>query len=124
MTRGLVRDVRTACTKKHRLAMLLGALIGGFVPVAIFFTAHHGGFVWQSESGGLVAGGLLYSVQTVYQWARQAFGQALKSVGFVVLLEGVMVTTHIGWLAVTALVYLVVINGVSAGVTISLGSKT
>lgn len=119
---GVVSQVRRAFAARNRLATLVGFLLGGFVPIAIYFVAHYeAGPLSLSGAWGLVGGGLVYSAQTVFQWARQAFTSALKSAGFCVLLEGVMVTSHERWLAVAALCYLVAINGVATGVILSLG---
>jgi hypothetical protein len=49
----------------------------------------------------------------MYGWGKLAFLQRSKAIGFVLLLEGTMVTSHTHWLAVTALVYLCAINGVA-----------
>lgn len=122
---GVVQQVKKACQRKNRLATVIGFLIGGFVPFAIYFTAHKAGFAWanaaHSSAPTLVFGGLIYSAQTIYQWAKMAFDNALKSVGFCVLLEGVMVTSQIHWLAIVALCYLVAINGIATGCVLSLG---
>lgn len=119
----LVAQVKRACASKNRLATLLGFLLGGFVPVAIYFTAHRATFAWglASPAPGLVLGGLVYSAQTVFQWGKLAFHNALKATGFCVLIEGVMVTSQIHWLSIAALIYLVCINGIATGVTISIG---
>jgi hypothetical protein len=124
MSRGVVRDVRTALARKHRLAMLIGLVFGGFVPVAIYVTSHHQGFDWRSQAGAVASAGLLYSVQTVYATARQVFGQAVKAAGFVFMLEGVMVTTQVVWLGAVALGLLVVVNALSAGVNVAFGSSS
>ena len=42
----------------------------------------------------IVAGGLLYSAKTVYAWGKLAFHTAAKALGFVVLLEGVMILSQ------------------------------
>lgn len=123
---GVVQQVKRACVKRNRLATLIGFLLGGFVPVAIYVISHReaGALAWTAASAGpwsLIAGGLLYSAQTVYQWAKLAFQNAAKSLGFCVLIEGVMVTSHTHWLALAALCYLIVINGVATGCTLSLG---
>ncbi len=121
---GVIQSLRLAWRPKKRLAMAFGFLISGIIPVAIFVTAHQGTKMldgWApTAQGSLVLGGLLYSAQTVFAWARQAFGQALKSAGFVVLLEGVMVTSSVRWLALVCLGYLVVINGIAAGCQLAL----
>jgi hypothetical protein len=110
----------------NRLATLIGFLLGGFVPLACYWLAHYEHAAWSEQGGralGLVTGGLMYSAVTVFQWAKQAFVSAFKSVGFCVLVEGVMITSTTLWLSVAALCYLVVINGVATGVTLSIGKK-
>jgi hypothetical protein len=67
----------------------------------------------MSGPWALVTGGLVYSAKTVFEWARLAFTSAFKSVGFVVLLEGFMVTSTSRWLALAALGYQIAINGVA-----------
>lgn len=64
----------------------------------------------------MVVGGLVFSAKTVYEWTRTAFHCRYKAVGFVVLLEGVMVLASSQWLTIAALVYLIVINGIGTGV--------
>lgn len=124
---GVVQQVRIALKGRNRLPTLIGFLLGGFVPIACFWLAHHEHAAFTAEGGralGLVTGGLMYSAVTVFQWARQAFVSAFKSVGFCVLVEGVMITSHTAWLALAALGYLVVINGVATGVTLAIGRRT
>ncbi len=126
MTLGVVRQVTLAFRRKALLATLIGFLLGGFVPVACYVVAHREGASFDLAGGkslGLVIGGLAYSAKTVYEWSRLAFESAFKSIGFVVLLEGVMITSATPWLALTALGYLVVINGVATGCTLSLGAR-
>jgi hypothetical protein len=118
---GVVAQVKRAAQRRNLLATLIGCLLGGFVPLAIYVVSHAAAFTFTSGPAALVLGGLCYSAQTVYQWARLAFDNALKSVGFCVLLEGVMCTTHVHWLALLSLVYLIVINGVATGCNLSLG---
>jgi hypothetical protein len=119
----LVQQVRRAFARRSLLATLIGFLLGGFVPVAIYVVVHREGFDPTSAvpSTGLVLGGLCYSAQTVFQWARLAFTGVVKSLGFCVLLEGVMVASKTHWLGLAALLYLVAINGIATGCTISLG---
>jgi hypothetical protein len=121
---GVVEQVRVACRPKARLATFLGFLLGGFVPLASFEVAHYevdpSQALYAQLPVYLVAGGLLFSMVTVYAWAKLAFGAPVKALGFVVLLEGVMVTSHAGWLAVAALGYLVAINGIATGCALAL----
>jgi hypothetical protein len=125
-TRGVVQQVKLAFRHKALLATLIGFLLGGFVPVACYVIAHREGAAFDlagSKSLGLVVGGLAYSAKTVYEWSKLAFTSAVKSLGFVVLLEGVMITSHTVWLGMTALGYLIVINGIATGCTLSVGRR-
>jgi hypothetical protein len=87
------------------------------VPLACYVVAHReisaDAPLYLQRSLYLVLGGLAYSARTVWQWGAVAFRNAVKATGFVVLLEGVMVTSHVAWLGVAALVYLVAINGIA-----------
>jgi hypothetical protein len=121
-TSNVVHQVRLALKPRYRLATCLGFLLGGFVPLATFFVAHQLSTLeplYAQKGLYLVLGGLAYSARTVWQWGRMAFANAFKAAGFVVLLEGVMVTSHIVWLSVAALVYLIAINGVATGCNLS-----
>jgi VIT1/CCC1 family predicted Fe2+/Mn2+ transporter len=112
---GVVDQVREALKPKARLATFMGFLLGGLVPLASFVVAHHeldhGQPLWAQVALYIVIGGLVYSARTVYDWGKLAFRSGFKSLGFVVLLEGVMVTSSTGWLGLVALAYLIVING-------------
>jgi hypothetical protein len=121
---GVVEQVKQALKPKARLAACLGFLLGGFVPLASYVVAHFevdtNAPLYSQLSTLLVLGGLVFSARTVYDWARLAFNASGKALGFVVLAEGVMCTSHTPWLAVSALVYLVCINGIATGCTLSL----
>ncbi len=126
-TANAVEQVRVALRRRNRLATGLGFLLGGFVPFACFFVAHYelslAAPLYTQRALYLVLGGLAYSAKTVWQWGRIAFQNAFKAAGFVVLVEGVMVTSHIAWLSVAALVYLIVINGVATGCNLTSSSQ-
>ncbi len=125
MNQSIVSQVREAFSKKRRLASAAGLLLGGFVPLASFVLAHQEidrERLWSVPTA-LVAGGLLYSAKTVYAWGAIAFLSRLKSAGFVVLLEGVMIASQARWLSLTALAYLIIINGLATGCNLSLEGK-
>lgn len=118
--RGVLAQVKAAATNPW--SAILGALVGGFVPFGAYTLAHKavssGALTWARWA--LVLGALAFSAPTVYEWARQAFGtrrsDVIKSLGFVVLLEGVLLGAGhmgVGWLGAAALGYLVVINAVA-----------
>lgn len=116
---GIVEMVRCAFHKKHRLAMSAGFVLGGWIPITTYSIIH-----WQAQSMRLlwllVAGGLVYSALTVYQWAKLAFHQSLKAIGFAVLLEGAMTFVPDPWIGVPCLFLLVIINGLATGTTLAL----
>ncbi|MBI5252614.1 MAG: hypothetical protein HY912_24220 [Desulfomonile tiedjei] len=115
----IVEMVRCASHKKHRLAMIAGFVLGGWIPITTYSIIH-----WHVQSMPLlwllVAGGLVYSALTVYQWAKLAFHQSLKAIGFVVLLEGAMTFVPDPWIGVPCLFLLVIINGLATGTTLAL----
>jgi len=114
---GVIGQVRSAMG--NPVALFLGALFGGFVPVGSHHLAHY-------EARGfdiaalLVVGGLIYSAKTVYQWGKLAFECPWKAIGFVVLVEGIMVASKTPWLSFAALAYLVVINAMATGCQLAL----
>ncbi len=118
----VVADVRAALDNGNRLPALLGALLGGGMPVASYQTAHHdaAGNPWLWS---VVAGCLLFSSLTVYAWGRAAFGSPAKALGYVLCLEVVMTFSPTEWLAVLALLFLVGINAVATGATLALGER-
>lgn len=123
---GVVAQVREAFRPKNRLATTLGCLLGGFVPLASYVVSHHEldatAGLWQLPAL-LVLGGLAYSARTVYAWGCLAFGAPIKALGFVVLVEGVMVASRTPWLSAAALAYLICINGIATGCTLAVGGR-
>lgn len=97
-----------------KVAVVLGVVLGTFVPVAAFVTAHVqlGGNLWQ-PTGLLVLGALVYSAKTVFAWGRMAFGEGAKALGFCVLVEGVLLVSTVPWLSYAALVILAAINAIA-----------
>lgn len=74
-------------------------------------------------NGAYAGGGLLYSAPTVYQWMVRAVGSRVKALGFVVLLEGILVAVQSDLLAYAALALLVAINSVATATRLALGVK-
>ncbi len=122
----IVDQVKEAMKPKARLATFLGFLLGGFVPSASYIVAHHEldhtKPLYFQPGLLLVLGGLLYSAKTVYEWGVNAFSNKMKALGFVVLLEGVMILSSTPAIAVAALIYLAMINGIATGCNLSLKS--
>lgn len=109
----VIQQIKRAFLPGARLAAWVGLIIGGIIPVFTFTLAH---FDVQAHHWHwvLVLGGLIYSAETVFHWARAAFGHPSKALGFVVLLEGVLAFCTILSLAFTALMVLVFINAIAA----------
>ncbi len=105
----VVDQLRRAFSPGHRLGAVIGAGIGGFVPVASYEIVHvevlANPWLWA-----LVAGALLFSGLSVFRWASDAFASTWKGAGFVVLCEGAMVLSRNHWLGLSALGLLVLIN--------------
>jgi hypothetical protein len=120
---GLVEQVRRSVRKENRLSTLVGFVLGGFVPLASWTVAHYEVSTLWSLQALFVLGGLVYSAKTVYEWGTLAFENVWKSLGFVVLTEGIMVMSTTGWLNIAALSYLVAINGLATGVRLSLQER-
>jgi hypothetical protein len=119
-----VEKVKMASHKNKRLAFVLGAIAGGFVPVASYVTAHYqlndatgaGAFVaWL-----MVIGGLIYSALSVYDFGVNAFGSKFKAFGFVLLTELLLVFGTVKWVSIMGLLILIGINSVVAGVNLSM----
>ena len=116
-----------AFQRRNLVATVLGFVIGGVVPAATYLEAHHdidsAVPLYAQVPTFLVVGGLLFSAKTVFAWGALAFRDRWKAAGFVLLLEGVMVTSSVPLLPVVLLVILVAINGVATGCTLSLDRR-
>lgn len=124
---GVIAQIKRAFKRGNRLAASVGLLLGGFIPLAVYVTAHQetSGLTgtWQevARTWILVVCGLAYSGKSVFEWARLAFASVVKALGFVVLVEGISVTSSVHWLGIAALVYLIGINSVSTACKLSQG---
>lgn len=123
---GVVAQVRAALKPNARLATFLGFMLGGFVPLASYVVAHleidHENLFSPNNLVGalLVLGGLIFSARTVFAWAKLAFHNAGMAFGFVVLMEGVEIFARTHWLGIAALCYVMAIDGIACGCTLSL----
>jgi hypothetical protein len=121
---GVVDQVVLALRPSNRLATLLGFVLGGVVPIATYVEAHldldASRPLYEQVATFLVVGGLMFSGKTVFAWAERAFRDAWKAAGFVLLLEGVMITSNVPVLPLALLCILVAINGIATGCVLSL----
>jgi hypothetical protein len=124
-TPGVIEQFRVA--SNNPTALLAGCLLGGVVPFFTFWAAHYEldntKTLWTQPVMLLVLGGLIYSAKTVWQWGKLAFACPAKATGFVILVEGTMVTLHNPWITSMALGYLIVINAIATGCTLATGDK-
>lgn len=109
---GVLDQIAQATRPYNRLAFAVGALLGGFIPIASY-TICHRECATQPWLWVLVVAGFTYSAITVYQWSSVAFHHWAKAVGFVVLMEGVIFFSGTQWLSLVALAVLCLINGIS-----------
>lgn len=111
--------------KAHRRSaqQVIAGIAAGFLPVASYVIAHIEAqqanavlipYTNQPALYLLVLAALAYSAPTLATWAKRWAGSAWKAWSFTVLLEGVMVFSHIQPLSLTGLVLLVSINAVTA----------
>jgi hypothetical protein len=118
---GIVDEVVLALGPRDRIATAIGFVFGGSVPIATFLEAHRLDAhrpLYHQVGAYLVLGGLAYSAKTVFAWALRAFRDRVKAAGFVLLLEGVMITSHVPALPYVLLALLVAINGIATGCTL------
>lgn len=90
-------------------------------PITTYTLAHH---VWDPTAGFLqpatpfIAGGLLYSASTVYDWLNTTLKHRGKAIGFMVLIEGAMTFINLSALTLCLLALLVAINVVGTCTTL------
>jgi hypothetical protein len=109
----------------------VGAIVGGFVPVAVFVLSNHLGgpehdlvsaflvkekLLNNSIIAALILAGCVFSAKSVYGWGASAFvHDRWKAVGFCVLIEGVMVFSPVELLHWLAGTFLLAINAIATG---------
>lgn len=117
----VVDQVWLATRRDNIGATFGGFLVGGIVPLGTYLIAHYEVTAYTDPMALLILGGLMFSLITVYGWGKKAFNDSVtKALGFVVLIEGIMVFSNIAWLSVMCLVYLIAINGIATGVQLAL----
>lgn len=108
---------------RAKLSLAVGLVLGAFVPLATSTVVHTGHLVdFMDERFLLVSrwllvlGGLTVSAKTVYHWFLQTFrGDWSKALGYVLLIEGVLLLSPVPWLGHAALGLLIFINAFWAG---------
>lgn len=133
MTVSITEQIKRAFKKTNRLPFIIGALMGSYVPVAIFFLTQYtmgeshdiiAGCIEYPWLMGLIMGGCVFSAKSVFQWSRAAFAKdTVKACGFVILLEGCMVLAPILTLKIIAGMFLVLINAFATGSSVLLEKR-
>lgn len=112
---GVIEQVKLSL--RSPMAFTVGLVLGAFVPFATYSVSHAeidlSRPLWRQPAAYFVLGGLMFSAATVYGWGQKAFLQRTKALGFVLLMEGTMITSHTKGLALAALAYLCAINGIA-----------
>lgn len=106
-----------------------GSLVGALIPFSAYVVGHveidHtvAGWYWDPMMVP-VAGALIFSAKTVYQWSKECFrGDAWKGLGFTVLAEVVMTCSATWWLALIMLAFLMGINAIASGIIAGRGAS-
>lgn len=126
----IVSKIRIAFSRRNALATVLGIFHGAPIPVGVFSIMHieMQNQVWQWK-GLIVLAGLLYSAKTVYKWGKQVFRgedgspDTIKALGFVGMIEGMMVVSNMMWLNIVGLVILILINAIAGGVSMAMDAE-
>ena len=113
--KSVLNQIQTTCANGNRRAACIGFILGGIIPALTFFVdryeVHPELPLYGQIPTFLVLGGMAFSALTVLQWAKLAFHNTAKAVGFIILVEGAMIFSGLLSLAVVALVVLIAING-------------
>ncbi len=93
--KSVLSQIQTACVAGNRRASCIGFVLGGVIPALTFFVDRYevkGDIPLHHQIPAfLVLGGMVFSAKTVFEWARLAFHNGFKALGFVVILEGAMI---------------------------------
>jgi phosphatidylserine synthase len=118
----VVQDVQTALDKRRRIPAVIGAFLGAVIPFLTWHTAHADLDItkgWLQFQALFCAAGLLYSSLNVYSWGEIAFRNKMKAFGFVLLMEGIMVSSKTLWVSLLVLGYLMIINAVATATNLA-----
>lgn len=97
------------------IGAIVGIVLGASIPLTTYMIAHREVVEFWSFYTALVAGGLIFSANSVFFWTKAAFRSSVKALGFVVLIEGAMILSKIEWLGYLGLGILIAINAVASG---------
>lgn len=104
-------------TPSNKVETLLASLAASFIPVGVFIVSHKALEQPIAQSWPLwilSLAGLIYSIPSVVSWATTWTGSKYKSIGFTIMLEGLMVGSGEMWLSVISLLLLGGVNAMIA----------
>jgi hypothetical protein len=125
MTLDPVAQLRLA--RRHPIACLLGA-VPAVVPIGTFYLGHVELTSWDpgiDPKAAVTYAGLAFSVLTTVRWSADTFRvdnrleNAIKALGFTVLVEALMMSAANLWIAIPCLAILVAINALYHGARIA-----
>ena len=102
------------------IGLMIGLILGASVPLTTYFISHYEWKEVWSIYSLLVAGGLIFSANSVYFWTKAAFRSGIKALGFVILTELGMIFSHIAWINLLGLSILIGINAIASGANLVL----
>jgi VIT1/CCC1 family predicted Fe2+/Mn2+ transporter len=125
---GVVEQIQVACRPENCLATLMGGAFGAVVPSFAYCISHLAitattPMPLLASYLVIVAGALLFSAPTVYEWTARAFFCKRKALGFVALIELVLITPMpeiLHAMPYVALGYLIFVNSVATGTKLAL----
>jgi hypothetical protein len=123
----VIDQIRVSAQRGNRLALIVGLVLGAFVPTIAFSVTHEGidtsHPLWLQVNTYIVLACLAYSATTVWSWMRSVTKSRVKATGFCVMIELTMVCSGLYALSVACLVLLIGINAVATGAILALDQK-
>lgn len=126
----IITQIHLALARGYRVAAVIGALTGGGVTYCTHAMARGdladtpwapGSYALFLGRLAIVLGGLLFSIVTTFSFGRSAFQRGWLAVGFLVLMDGVMVASSQPSLEWFATGLLIAIEAVTTGCTVARG---
>jgi hypothetical protein len=112
------------------IGSITGIVLGSVVPLMAYMEAHYELHMADAKLEDywsiytvLTLGGMLFSAKSVFYWTKSAFKDSMKAFGFVCLVEGSMIFSHISWVGWLGLAILIGINAIASAANLVLKPK-
>jgi hypothetical protein len=124
----ILDQVKLTFSKKNTLALFIGLLWAGGIPIFSFIISHYetnipdlfNGNGWDAKKilmSVFVLGALAFSFKSTYDFGKKIFfGDAVKAFGSTLILEGVLIFSGIKIVSILSLILVVSANIVNAAV--------